>query len=143
MIFKYLAPRPAFSGELYPLVLKRADDCRFEVTRPVALTVVTGGIRSRVQINAGFRTDFASIPWWGRWAIPKRHPDYDYAAVGHDWLYSHHEACAMLANTHGVKNARKFADLLMLEMSNRKSWRPVVIYWALRIGGKPLWNKYR
>lgn len=82
----------------------------------------------------GFLTDFASIPWWGRWLIDRtgRHGK---AAVLHDWLYKHpnwrsREQCD-----------QAFLDAMVLLGVNKR--KRELMYWAVRKAGGATWSKYR
>ena len=142
--FTYLAPRPRLYAYLHFLCVEPQPNGKYVLTRDAFLGVHNkrGYWLPCVLLAAGFRFDYASVPRWAQWAIPKEHNDYDHAAIVHDWLYSHHAECAEMAGKLGYTDPRLFADQLMLVMSNRKSWRVPVMYWALRWFCRPAWDKY-
>ena len=41
-----------------------------------------------ITVEAGFDFDFASIPWWATWLLPKNGQEYDRASFFHDALYA-------------------------------------------------------
>ncbi len=72
-----------------PLIRPFPFDADYDKKRPWKLvgcleyhSEVTGGI---ITVPDGYRTDFASIPWFFRRAIPKDGP-YTHAAIVHDFL---------------------------------------------------------
>jgi len=84
-----------------------------------------GGFYLRIDVPAGFLTDYASIPrlFWRIWP----HDDCAEAAVVHDWLYSQPDA------------DRLFADA-MLALVMRLTGKPRLMRWAfylaVRCGGR-------
>lgn len=89
------------------------------------------GSNNRVNVKAGFITDFASVPRILWWAFPKW-GEYGNAAVVHDWLY-------------WIQNrTRKEADIIMLEameVLNVSKIKMHLIYQAVRIFGTWGWNR--
>ena len=141
--FTYLAPRPRLYAYLHGACVGPQQNGKYVLTRDAFLGAHNDCDDDFCMVlAAGFRFDYASVPKWARWAIPKKHNDYDRATIVHDWLYSHHAECDEMAGKLGYTDPRLFADQVMLVMSNRKSWRVPVMYWALRWFCKPLWNKY-
>ncbi len=98
-----------------------------------------------ILIPAAFETDFASIPFYGRWLIKTwgRHTN---PAIIHDYLY---RGGVIIQSSSGrLANAgnRKRADQIMLEameVMGVKKWRRLTIYWGLRAGGGFRWKKIR
>lgn len=97
----------------------------------------SGGMESvglaTLVVQAGFKTDLASIPR-PLWAVLPPLGKYDAAAVVHDFLYKNN----------GV--TRKQADDVLLEAMVVLGVRPTqrwAIYAGVRLGGWCVWNKYR
>lgn len=85
------------------------------------------------KVPAGTSTDFASIPWFGRWLLPKW-GRYGWAAILHDFLYS---------NT-GPDYTRKRCDnlfLLFMKLRNTPLWQMFFIYWSVRLFGWMFFKK--
>ena len=86
-----------------------------------------------VEAPAGFRTDFASVPWFGRWFIStwKRTAR---AAVIHDYLYS-----AEGRDRYGYDRAK--ADAIFLEVLRVMGHKRRLVAWlAVRIGARVAWK---
>jgi hypothetical protein len=91
----------------------------------------------RIDIPAGFVTDFASIPRV-LWAIlpPERHA---VASLPHDWLYQH-------GALHGQAITRGQADALfdeLLRFDQAGAWERRALVAGVRLGGWHAWNQYR
>ena len=41
-----------------------------------------------ITVEAGFDFDYASIPWWATWLLPKNGQEYDRGSFFHDALYA-------------------------------------------------------
>ena len=97
-------------------------------------TFVVKTLRGRtVIVPSRFKTDFASVPRIF-WRIVPPWGAYSPAAVIHDYLYATGEV------------SKKEADLIFLELMKRlhvKKWKRNIMYWAVRVGGKPAWNRHR
>jgi Protein of unknown function (DUF1353) len=86
-----------------------------------------------IEVPAGFLTDFASVPWWAQWFLPKW-GKYGNAAVVHDWLYWE-QRCT-----------RREADAILLEAMGVMAVGPIrkrVIYHAVRAFGQIAWMRNR
>lgn len=97
----------------------------------------------RVIPAHGFRTDFASVPKPLRWLLPPAGDGpgaaYGPAAVLHDDLYQ----CGEID---GVPISRELADLVFLwamEDLDVATWRRVVLYRGVQLGGYWTWRRYR
>jgi hypothetical protein len=77
---------------------------RYEVTKTFSYYASNGDL---IDVPIGFKTDFASVPWFFRWAIPKT-GRYNEATVIHDYL------CYISKKEHD-KKARKYADKMFRE----------------------------
>lgn len=55
-------------------------------SRTITWRVALDTLGWSVTIPAGFETDLASIPWWGRWLINPEDPEAARSAVLHDFL---------------------------------------------------------
>lgn len=103
----------------------------FELTRPFVCRVLLNGIRIRVMVPIGFRTDFASIPR-PFWRLYSPSGPWRAAAVVHDYLY-----------TVGANCPRFLADAMfrhLMEVSGCCVWQRLPIYYAVRLFG---WTAYR
>lgn len=81
----------------------------------------------RIDVPAGFETDFASVPQLF-WNILPPTGSYGKAAVIHDFLY----------RTRGIAT-RAQADAVFLEAMtflNVGWWTRQIIYWGVRLGGR-------
>ena len=87
-----------------------------------------------VTVNAGFVTDFASIPrvFWSIIGSPLS-GEYATAALIHDALYA------------SEAFSRKECDrlfLVQMEADNVAKWKRTVMYYAVRVGGHFVWKKH-
>ena len=87
-------------------------------------------------VKLGFWTDYASIPkllWW--WYDPL---DYREEGALHDWLYKEQK-------WNGKKLTRKQADQVLYDFVERVHGKITArnFYYAVRMGGKKTWNKYK
>lgn len=62
-------------------VVRRVDPVRWELIEPL----VYQGRTQTFVVPAGYVTDFASVPWWVQWFVP-RTGVWTLAAVLHDYL---------------------------------------------------------
>ena len=86
-----------------------------------------------VQVPAGFETDLASVPWFGRWLVSSWKGTAR-AAVVHDFLYS-----VVGRRLHGFTRAQ--ADSIFgeaLRVTGSKAWP--VIWAAVRLFGRAAWR---
>lgn len=78
------------------------DDEHIELVQPFEYHVGSYPSNDIIIIPTGFKSDFASIPRFIQWIIPKR-GKYSKAAIVHDYLY-----------VYAIKN-KKYADDVFLE----------------------------
>lgn len=64
-----------------PLLVRRVDPTTWELVAPLSYQ----GRVDHWTIPSGYRTDFATVPWFAQWVIP-RTGVWTLAAVLHDWL---------------------------------------------------------
>lgn len=107
------------------------------------LTYITDMGFNHIQITAktGFQHDLASIPRIFYGLIPKT-GRYDRAAVIHDWLYVYGEC---VINGMMTPIDKKFADDVFYDAmlaAGVNRWRAKIMYWAVRVGGKGVWDKH-
>lgn len=69
-----------------PVNLLRFADGVYVLTKPIAWSPDPGQPHKRVEVPAGFVTDFASTPR-PFWSIVRPESEYAYAAIVHDYLY--------------------------------------------------------
>jgi hypothetical protein len=82
--------------------------------------LIYDGFHASFVVPAGFQTDFASIPRWLNWLIPKYGKRYNKAAVLHDHL---------CIEARGGRFSRRDADGLFRRCLREAS----VIYWRRRL----------
>lgn len=103
--------------------------------------------KSFIQIEAGFQTDFESIPRILRSLVPKRAISAESAAI-HDWLYKTAKITKRFHYVNDVDSrvSRKQADLIFLDAMQRSGIgfvRRQVLYRGVRAGGWLAWNRHR
>ncbi len=84
-----------------------------------------------IEVPRGFRTDLASVPWFGRWFVSVD-GDHTKAAIVHDWLYVSGSAVDLPQVT------RRDADQIFLEALTVRgvpAYKRNAMYAAVRIGG--------
>ena len=105
-----------------------ADGTSWSLLEPLVYHVGSPDSEVIIEVPEGFETDFASVPWFGRWFIStwKRTAR---AAVIHDYLYS-------IEGRKKYGYSRSAADGIFLEvltvMGHKRRW---FAWAAVRIGG--------
>lgn len=103
------------------------------VETPIAWEIGCLGSGRYIEIPKGFRTDFASIPWFARWFVtPLEQPQYRAAAL-HDVLY---RAPKLRAEHYGM--SRKECDEIFLDAmlaDGTPRFKAAMMWFAVRIGG--------
>ena len=84
-----------------------------------------------ITVKAGFDFDFASIPWWLRWALPKDGKSYDRAACLHDALY----ASQALPKT---QSDSVFLEAMLVDKTNETL--ADAMHLAVKVGGHSAYN---
>ena len=95
-----------------------------------------------VIVPVGFISDFASIPWWIRWLIPKM-GKYNRSSVVHDFLYQYGR---LRKDDPHSEITQEVADLIykkLMEAQKVANWRKWTQWKGLRIGGFKQWKEYR
>ena len=114
-----------------PLIVSpMPDGRRWKLHRSFEYHIGTEHSNDYISVPAGFVTDFASIPWLF-WTILPAWGKYGKAAVLHDYLYQ------------GMYMTRKQADGLFYDamlVSGTKTWKAMVMYYAVRLFGKFAWK---
>ena len=113
------------------IVSPLSDGKTWVLMQPFGYDVGKKGSDDPIDVEAGFMTDFASIPQ-PFWIILSRWGKYGNAAVVHDWLYWKQ------------KRQRAEADKIMFEAMTVLSvaaWQKYPIYWAVRALGWLAWNR--
>jgi len=123
------------------LVLVYVDGRVWEVAGKGFLYVTEDG--DPIQIEVGFKTDFASIPRFFWRVLPPMGDGpkgaYGPATVIHDALYQRGEV-------QGRPITRAYADGVLDEICKElgvSAWRRFLIRSGLRIGGWVVWRRYR
>jgi hypothetical protein len=101
----------------------RRGFARHRLTEPLVYRVCRRGLDLEVEVPAGWLTDFASVPWWGRGLFPAD-ADYTRAAVVHDYL----------CETRGVDQF--LADAVFrvaMKDLGVPAWRRLLMYYAVRL----------
>lgn len=115
------------------LVSPLDDGDTWVLMRDFGYEVGREGSADIVDVQLGFMTDFASVPWLFQGLIPKW-GKYGNAAVIHDWLYW------------SQGRPRKAADLVLLEameVMGVDSLRKYAIYYGVRAFGWWAWLRNR
>jgi hypothetical protein len=113
-----------------PLSLLRFADAVYVLTKPIAWSPNPGQPYKRVEVPAGFVTDFASIPRTF-WSITRPDGEYAYAAIVHDYLYWTQE------------RPREESDQifkLVLEDLKIDPKTIAIVHAAVRLGGNAAWD---
>lgn len=116
-----------------PLIVEVEDDGIHSNIHEV-FTYALGALGSKITITVpvGYRTDFASTPWWIRWLLPA-HGKYGKAAVIHDYLCTYRQ---VMVDGVGVMITRAQADAIFLEamgVLNVPAWQKYTMYTAVRV----------
>lgn len=116
------------------LIVKELPDGKmWELTTPFIYHVGELGSPDQIEVPAGFRTDFGSVPqalWWLVSPIGKATPAY----VLHDFLYFTGQRSRLASDT---------VLLEALEVCNVTRFQRWLIYRGVRLGGWAAWNAHR
>lgn len=118
---------------LYSRVVERIVEGKYQPQSQMEVDTIT--------VPAGMITDFASVPRI-LWNILPPAGSYGEAAVIHDHLYQ----CEGIRPTNSGANTRAQSDAILLDgmKALRVGWLTrMLIYLAVRIGGKFAWNADR
>ncbi|MFX4223515.1 MAG: DUF1353 domain-containing protein [Thalassobaculum sp.] len=111
------------------LILRKLNGPEWEVLEPFRYW--SRAMQGWIRVPAGFTTDLASIPWFGRWYVSVD-GDHTKAAVVHDFLYT-------LASARDFPDLpRRDADRVFREALRLRGVGPIktwIMYAAVRIGG--------
>ena len=110
-----------------------ADGHTWVVLSEFAYHVGEEGSADKIDVEIGFMTDFATVPW-PVWVILPRWGKYGNATVIHDWLYW------------DQSRPRKEADEILFEamgVLEVASWQKYLIFWAVRTFGLMAWIRNR
>ena len=131
-----------------PLQTMRWPDGSRVLLKPLVVEVL--GYRIRIENDDDFKTDFSSMPFFGRWFV--RWSKVDVAGVVHDWLYRTVGKGSVSNEAHEGKNLRnnitqKEADeiwrLIALSGNHRANLVQAWVCWSvLRLAGWAVWNGY-
>lgn len=128
---------------LTPLDVRVMDSGkRFMVLHPFTFHWDNKGIPIRITVPFGKVTDFASIPRFARWLLPKL-GRWNKAAVIHDAIYQN-VVITRVYDKYTYRFTRKQADQCFrdgMKASGVKRWQYNIMYWAVRIGGWASWRK--
>ena len=84
-----------------------------------------------IPVEAGFDFDFASIPWWATWLLPKDGQKYDRASFFHDALY---------ASQALPKDESDNVFLAIMLFDNTNKYLAKDMYLAVKYGGHQAYN---
>lgn len=93
----------------------------------------------RIDVPAGFDTDFASVPFAARWYVDATDPDILYPAIVHDWLYQNRGEIPGLDQ----KLTREQCDGVLREAMQQigsPGLKVAIVYRAVRLGGWHAWR---
>lgn len=144
------------AGFTTPLELEYIDGRKWKITKPFEYCCGEPGAPIRVEIPAGFVTDFASIPEI-LWNILPPTGSYGKAAVVHDWLYTHrvvmvHGQVKLWSGQRTLPFSsqrlvtRAYADSTLYEAMGVLGTGIItrlVIYLGVRMGGWIAWRDHR
>jgi len=99
-----------------------------------------------IAVPRGVKTNFASIPWFGRWLVSAVDPTLAEPAIVHDYLVGEFTDQTgwqpLIHNPDGsVEDSdidwRQAAAILrwMMEDRGAKRWKRQAVYWAVRVAG--------
>lgn len=107
---------------LNPLSTVARPDGKFELLNDLHYQAENEAV---IIVPRGFITDYASVPWFGRWLIPKI-GRYNRAAVLHDYLWS----------TAKHKVYREWINQLFYQAMKADKvvwWKRKLIFWAVEL----------
>ena len=98
--------------------------------------------KKSVTLPRGMVTDFASIPWFGRWLISPVDKSIVISALVHDYLVGFSNSYILLERDDGTSEeyhpgwveSLKIMIRIMEEQKSAK-WKRIVVYTALRLYG--------
>lgn len=128
--------RPLPESMPLPLRLERTAPMRANV---MELFIFDSLLLGRIEVEAGFDTDYASVPR-ALWSLYPPDGDYTPAAVIHDALYWHQAT----KESGGMPVNRAQADAAFLEAMEDMGiplLRRRTLYRAVRMGGAAAWRK--
>lgn len=91
----------------------------------------------RIDVPAGFETDFASVPFAARWYVDSTDPDILFPAIVHDWLYQNR------GQIEGRTLSREQSDGVLREAMQAigaPALKTRFAYRAVRLGGWHAWR---
>lgn len=116
------------------LILEPLDDGRrWKLVEPFVYEIGKLGSGNKIEVPAGFITDFASVPR-GLWNIFPPWGVYGKAAILHDWLYQEQ------------KRTRAESDKIFLEAMKALGvsfLKRRLIYRGVRLGGWLAWRSHK
>lgn len=117
-----------------PIAVEVLPSGNFRLLRAVVYEVGWKGSSWAITIPKGYETDFASIPAWATWIIPKfgRHNG---GALLHDFAYSN-----LLELPRSTADNIFYDALIVSQMPH---WKAHIMYCAVRIGGGAAYRRYR
>jgi len=100
---------------------------------------VSLGQREWIDLKAGATSNFASIPWYGRWIISPIDPEIQMGAFVHDQLVGESDKRTPIWDESGSHFAswREAAYWLRRIMEEHKAplWKRQIVYGAVRLHG--------
>jgi len=128
------------------------DGRRWKLIRTFVYEVGSKGSDKKIEVPAGFVTDFASSPPAIWWLIPPW-GKYGKAAILHDYLYLNHRYLAQAQSFREERAAgralnpkrvtREYADNVFREamtVLGVAPWRVKLMYWGVRCFGWLAWH---
>ena len=94
-------------------------------------------VDARIDVPAGFETDFASVPFAARWYVDSTDPDILFPAIVHDWLYQNR------GQIEGRTLSREQSDGVLREAMQAigaPALKTRFAYRAVRLGGWHAWR---
>jgi hypothetical protein len=121
--------RPRMATNTPRLQLFQGDGTNFMLVDPLFYEIKRTG--KTITVPAGFVTDFASVPWYGRWFISVL-GKHSIPAIVHDYLYWE-QRCS-----------RDQADAILREAMGEyssSSYDQMAVYYAVKYGAQGAWDQ--
>ena len=118
-----------------PIVVPIPRSGYWQLIEDVHITVDLAGRKISYFVPKGFITDFASIPRPFWWLVSPTDYSVLRASLLHDYLYRT-----------GHRIGRKYADWLFYKKlieDGTPKFKAKLMYWAVRLFAKKVWERYR
>ena len=131
------------------ILCEQTGEAEWTLLRPLLYKIKTAKGEASIIIPRGFTFDYASVPGWAQWIVPRQSEETDKAACLHDWLYATEWPVwlkqAGIYYTSSPSEARELCDWLFLEAMQQggTGWlKRNTMYLCVRIGGGSVWKAH-